>query len=84
MSTANILPASRDANSYVIFPVPAHKSKISKFCKENVFSRMLNNPSFAKSVVGLDGKFFGMLNLLDFKIPLIIRKLIVVLGVSKE
>ena len=58
--------------------------KISKFCKENVFSRMLNNPSFAKSVVGLEGKFFGMLNLLDFKIPLIIRKLIVVLGVSKE
>jgi hypothetical protein len=66
-------PASLEANSNEIFPVPAHKSKIFNSDNSIAFSNTLNKPSFAKSVVGRDGKFLGGLNLFDFKNPLTIR-----------
>jgi len=39
-----------------------------------LFSRMLNNPSLAKSVVGRALKFFGGEMTLPLYLPLIIRK----------
>jgi hypothetical protein len=38
--------------------------------------KILNKPSFAKSVVGLTGKFFGGNNCLPLCVPPIIRKTI--------
>jgi len=57
-------PASRERNSREILPVPAHRSNMFIFNKLYLFSSTLKIPSFAKSVVGLEGKLFGALNLL--------------------
>lgn len=54
----------RDANSKLIAPVPEKRSKNEDCSKSSSFVRILNNPSLAKSVVGLalysDG---GVINL---------------------
>src|SRR5574344_373596 len=43
----------RDANSQLIAPVPENRSRMADSSKSVSFISMLNNPSFAKSVVGL-------------------------------
>lgn len=43
----------REANSKLIAPVPENRSRSAESSKSISFISILNNPSFAKSVVGL-------------------------------
>ena len=68
-----IVAASLEANSKLILPVPEQRSNTFVPSMGIMLPNKLNNPSLAKSVVGLTGKFFGGLNLLPLSLPLIIR-----------
>ena len=50
---------SLDRNSRLMDPMPANKSKTSIESIDSLFLRMLKSASFAKSVVGLVGRFLG-------------------------
>lgn len=73
LSTANRLATPREINSKEIFPVPAHRSNTFFSSKSKWFSRTLKSPSFAKSVVGRDGKLGGVEKRLPLRNPLIMR-----------
>jgi hypothetical protein len=62
-----------DENSKLIFPVPANKSNILICSKLIWFFKILNNPSFAKSVVGLTGSVLGAKIFFPLYFPAIIR-----------
>lgn len=62
-----------DANSYPILPVPAKSSSSLRLSKSTKLLSILNRLSFAKSVVGLTGKFFGAKMDLPLYFPPIIR-----------
>ena len=71
-----------DANSYPIFPVPAKSSKSLTLSKSIKLLSILNRLSFAKSVVGLTGKFFGAKMDFPLYFPPIIRTNVDVKGYS--
>jgi len=52
--------APLEANSYAMLPVPENRSITSKSSKSKMLFRILKRLSFARSVVGLMGKFAGV------------------------
>lgn len=65
--------APLEENSKLILPVPPNRSSTSASSKAIRFDRMLNNPSRAKSVVGLAFRSEGGTILLPLYFPPIIR-----------
>ena len=59
LSTAVISTLALDENSKLIFPLPLNKSRIFLFSNTYLFSKILNRLSFARSEVGLIGRFVG-------------------------
>src|ERR1035437_3593845 len=73
LSTTTIRFAPREANSKAMLPVPENKSITSNSSKSKLLFKILNKLSFARSVVGLTGKFEGVTIGRPLWVPLIIR-----------
>ena len=71
-SKLSTLAAFLDENSNEMLPIPANKSRTFLPSIEVMLHKILNKPSFAKSVVGLDFMDFGAETLLPLHFPPII------------
>jgi len=67
LSTHTTSVAPLEINSKLKFPVPVNKSNTRKSEKSIWLPNTLKSPSFAKSVVGRDGKLEGTAKDLPFK-----------------